>query len=216
MLMSVTVSFNIRFLLLILAYLRLLADLDDAYWGGDRNIPLPRPSYQINNTSPGTDAAAGVSGAFAACSYLYYGETLSPTSIGKSNVNTTAPASLQNTTYAATLLTHAVELYSFAVNASGGMTLYQNSVPEVAESYASSGYGDELVMAGLWLSLAVNASQNAKTNSSSNSTTISSLSSQQYYSLAETYYNQFSLAGQNDVFNWDSKSVFLVFRLLRG
>lgn len=25
-------------------------EVDNAYWGGDRNIPLPRPSYQINDT----------------------------------------------------------------------------------------------------------------------------------------------------------------------
>lgn len=24
--------------------------LDDVYWGGDQNIPMPRPSYQINST----------------------------------------------------------------------------------------------------------------------------------------------------------------------
>ncbi|KAE9410328.1 glycoside hydrolase family 9 protein, partial [Gymnopus androsaceus JB14] len=181
-------------------------DIDDDYWGGDQDIPGPRPSYQINDTSPGTDAAAGISAAFAACSYLYYGGSLSPVSIGKSNVNSTAPASLQNTTYAATLLSHATELYSFAVNASGGMALYQDSVPEVAESYPSGGYGDELVYAGLWLSLAVNASQSANTNSSNSTANISSLSPQQYYSLAESYYGQFKLSGQNPVFNWDDKT----------
>ena len=26
------------------------ADLDNAYWGGDRGIPTPRPSYAINGT----------------------------------------------------------------------------------------------------------------------------------------------------------------------
>ncbi|KAJ3723121.1 9 glycosyl hydrolase [Lentinula raphanica] len=175
--------------------------IDNAYWGGDQNIPGPRPSFQINDTSPGTDAAAGVSAAFASCSYLYYGGALSPTTIGKSSVNSTAPASLKNTTYADTLLTHAVQIYDLAVNASGGMTLYQNSVPEVQDSYASSGYGDELVMAGLWLSLAVNASQSA--NSTLN---ITSPSPQTYYSLAESYYSQFNLAGQNSVFNWDDKT----------
>lgn len=182
------------------------ADIDDDYWGGDQGIPLPRPSYQLNDTSPGTDAAAGVSAAFAACSYLYYGGLLSPTSIGKSSVNSSSPASLKNTTYAATLLSHATELYSFAVNASGGMTLYQNSIPAVAESYPSSGYGDELVYASLWLSLAVNASQQSNTTSSNSTSNITSLSPQQYYSLAESYYKQFNLSGQNSVFNWDDKT----------
>lgn len=26
------------------------ADLDNAYWGGDRGIPTPRTSYSINTT----------------------------------------------------------------------------------------------------------------------------------------------------------------------
>lgn len=86
------------------------------------------------------------------------------------------------------------------------MALYQDSVPEVAESYPSGGYGDELVYAGLWLSLAVNASQSANTNSSNSTANISSLSPQQYYSLAESYYGQFKLSGQNPVFNWDDKT----------
>ncbi|KAG5648678.1 hypothetical protein DXG03_000024 [Asterophora parasitica] len=153
-------------------------DTDDAYWGGDQGIPTYRPSYQINDTNPGTDAAAGASAAFSACSNLYanrgFGGPFS------------SPASLQNSSYADTLLTHAQQLYSFAVNASGGQKTYQTSVPATAKSYASSAYTDELTLAALLLSWATNSTS--------------------LYQDAENYYQQFKLAGNNGVFNWDSKT----------
>lgn len=154
------------------------ADLDNAYWGGDKNIPTHRPSYQINDTYPGTDAAAGTSAAFSACSALYANKGFQgPFS---------SPASLQNSTYAQTLLTHAQQLYSFAVNASGGQMTYQKSVPVVAEAYASSSYGDELTIAALFLAWAQNSTET--------------------YQEAEAYYKKFGLKGQDQVFNWDSKT----------
>jgi len=63
---------------------------------------------------------------------------------------------------------------------------YQTSVPVILNSYASSGYGDDLAIAALWLGLAQN-----------DSTLISQ---------AQGYYDQFQLDGQlNDaVLNWDS------------
>jgi len=63
---------------------------------------------------------------------------------------------------------------------------YQTSAPVVLNSYASSGYGDDLAMAALWLGLAQNDS---------------SLVSQ-----AQGYYDQFQLGDQlqDSVFNWDS------------
>jgi endoglucanase len=134
-------------------------------------LSVIRPS-----TSPGTDAAAGASAAFAACSVLYSNRSLGPS---YSN-----PASLQNSSYAATLLTHAQDLYAFAVNASGGQQTYQSAVPGIA--YPSSSYGDDLAMAALLLAWATNSSD--------------------YYSQAEGYYRQYSLGGTNSVFNWDSKS----------
>ncbi|EGO01864.1 glycoside hydrolase family 9 protein [Serpula lacrymans var. lacrymans S7.3] len=151
-------------------------DLDNAYWGGDQNIPEPRPSYQINNTSPGTDAAAGVSAAFSACSNLYSNRLFSS--------NYSGPATLQNSTYAAELLQHAQTLYSFAVSAS--QTEYQNSVPVAGDAYASSGYGDELTLAALFLAWATNSSS--------------------LYQDAENYYTKFGLGGYDGVFNWDSKT----------
>ncbi|KAI5124856.1 hypothetical protein M0805_007289 [Coniferiporia weirii] len=154
------------------------ANTDDAYWGGDLNIPSPRPSYQINDTSPGTDAAAGASAAFSACSSLYAGQTF--------NTSLSSVASLQNGSYASTLLTHAEALYTFAVNATGGQRLYQLSVPEVADAYGSSTFGDELTMAALLLAFATNSTD--------------------YFGQAEVYYKQNHLAGQDGVFNWDSKT----------
>ncbi|SJL02072.1 related to Family 9 glycosyl hydrolase [Armillaria ostoyae] len=154
------------------------ANLDNNYWGGDQDIPTPRPSFQINDTSPGTDVAAGVSAAFSACSNLYANR-------GFGGVYQ-SPASLTNTTYSEILLSHAQSLFNFAVSASGGQVVYQNSVPAVAESYASSSYGDDLTLAALFLAWATN------------STTL--------YEQAENYYSSFGLSGQDGVFNWDSKT----------
>ncbi|KAI0321872.1 family 9 glycosyl hydrolase [Amylostereum chailletii] len=154
------------------------ANLDNAYWGGDRNIPSDRPSYQINSTHPGTDAAASAAAAFAACSNLYAGRTL--------GFAYSSPASLQNTTYANTLLTHAEQLYSFAVNASGPQQTYQTAVPAAGEAYASSSYGDDLSIAALFLSWATNSSD--------------------LYSASQGFYGQYQLSGSNAVFNWDSKT----------
>ncbi|TDL29611.1 family 9 glycosyl hydrolase [Rickenella mellea] len=154
------------------------ANTDDAYWGGDLGIPKPRTSYQINDTSPGTDAAAGASAAFAACSALYNNQPL--------KVSSSTPASLQNTTYGAELLQHAQQLYSFAVNASGGQRLYQVSVPAVAAAYGSSTYTDELALAALFLSLAQNSSS--------------------LFQQAESFYSTYSLGNQNGILNWDSKT----------
>lgn len=63
---------------------------------------------------------------------------------------------------------------------------YQTSVPVVENSYPSSGYGDDLAMAALWLGLAQN-----------DSTMIEQ---------ARGYYDQFQLNTQlqDAVFNWDS------------
>jgi endoglucanase len=115
--------------------------------------------------------------AFASCSALYSGRSFKSYS---------SPASLQNNSYASTLLQHAQQLYSFAVNARGGQMTYQTSVPIVQDSYPSSGYGDDLTLAALWLGLAQN-----------DSTLITQ---------AQNYYNQFQLGSQlpDSVFNWDS------------
>ncbi|KAJ7086757.1 glycoside hydrolase family 9 protein [Mycena epipterygia] len=161
-------------------------NLDDAYWGGDQNIPTNRPSYAINDTRPGTDAAAGASAAFSACAALYSGRTF--------NGSYANPAArLQDETYATLLSIHAQQLYTFAVNATGGQKTYQSSVPQVAASYGSSSYGDELAIAALFL---------AWSNASAT-----------YYQEAQHYFQQYQLSGENSVFNWDSKTpgVYVLF-----
>ncbi|KAI9574524.1 glycoside hydrolase family 9 protein [Boletus coccyginus] len=152
------------------------ADVDSVYWGGDLTIPYPRPSYQINTTSPGTDAAAGAAAAFAACSNLYQNRVFSNSYSG--------PATLQNSTYASLLLQHAQTLYTFATSAR--KIEYQNSVPEIGDAYSSSGFGDELAIAALFLSWATNSSS--------------------LYEEAQSYYSQYNLSGYQGVFNWDTKT----------
>lgn len=95
-------------------------------------------------------------------------------------------ASLKNTSYAQTLLSHAESLYTFAVNATGGQKVYQDSVPEAAAAYGSSTFGDELTIAALFLAWATNSST--------------------YFSQAENYYSSNKLGGQDGIFNWDSKT----------
>ena len=158
------------------------ADKDNSYWGGDRSIPSPRSVYLINDSNPGTDAAAGAAAAFAACSNLYANR-------GFSNSTYSAPASLRNDSYAATLLTHAQQLYTFAVNATNGRKTYQTSVPQVAYAYASSGYGDDLTFAALFLAYATGSTS--------------------YYQDAESYWTKYSLKDEMRIFNWDSKTLGL-------
>ncbi|KAL0582010.1 hypothetical protein V5O48_000068 [Marasmius crinis-equi] len=150
---------------------------DNDYWGGDQNIPKPRPSYQINATNPGTDAAAITSAAFSACSNLYNGRGFS----GPYG----SPASLTNTSYAQTLLQHAQQLYTFATSAQGGQVNYQKSVPAAGEAYASSSFGDDLSIAALFLAHATNSSS--------------------LYKEAEDHFNKNKLGGQNLAYNWNSK-----------
>jgi endoglucanase len=83
-------------------------------------------------------------------------------------------------------LSHAQSLYSFAVNATNGRKTYQTSVPQAASIYGSSGYGDELAIAALFLALATGSSTT--------------------YQEAESYWTKYDLASSNRVFNWDSKT----------
>jgi len=99
------------------------------------------------------------------------------------------------------LLQHATQLYDFAVNAEGGLANYQDSVPAAEDSYASSSYGDELTLAALFLAIAT--AQNGSDSSAAKS----------YYQDAKGYYDQYSLGGQDAVYNWDSKTpgVYVLF-----
>lgn len=135
--------------------------------------------FQINDTHPGTDIAAQTAAAFAACSNLYSHRALDGSTFS-------TPASLRDDSYSDTLLTHAQQLYKFAVNATGGRKVYQKSVPEAAEAYPSTDYGDELAIAALFLSWATGDAT--------------------MYQEAEAHWDRYKLAGARGVFNWDSKA----------
>jgi endoglucanase len=152
---------------------------DNDYWGGDQSIPTPRPAYQVNDTHPGTDVAASTSAAFSSCGLLYSNKTLSPSTA-------TIPSAMINTTYATTLFNHSRQLFSFAVNATGGMAKYQDSVPEIAGAYSSTSYGDDLALAAIFLGVA---------NSS-----IADLQ------LAKSYWDQYHLENGHLAVDWDSKA----------
>lgn len=81
---------------------------------------------------------------------------------------------------------HAETLYSFALNATGGRKVYQKSVPEAAQAYLSSGFGDELAIAALFLSWATDSTD--------------------HYVAAEDYWSRYELQDRYRVFNWDSKT----------
>ncbi|CAJ0841219.1 13533_t:CDS:10 [Entrophospora sp. SA101] len=142
-----------------------LGDVDNNYWGPDTNIPLPRPSFNVNSSAHGTDVVAETAAAMASASMLFREK-------------------LNDTTYADILLSHAKSLYDFAVTAP--LVKYQDSVSEAKDFYSSSGFGDELVWASLWLYRATKT--------------------QDYMNNAINYFDTYSLGGLNKVINWDDKT----------
>lgn len=140
---------------------------------------MPRYGYRINDTHTGTDAAASASAAFSACSLLYSNRTLTPDS-------PSYPAKLTNSSYATKLLDHSRQLFTLAVNATGGMQFYQKAAPQVADSYPSTSYGDDLVMASLFLAMVDNSTA--------------------YIKLADQWWNQYRLSEGGIILDWDSKS----------
>ncbi|KAF8934292.1 hypothetical protein BGZ58_005808 [Dissophora ornata] len=108
-----------------------LSDIDNNYWGPDTTIPLPRPSFQVNSTSPGTDVTADAAAAFAACAMLYRDK-------------------LNDTAYSTTLQTHADALFRMSETAMP-QQVYQTVVPAATCCYASSGYVDELAWGAAWM-----------------------------------------------------------------
>ena len=97
-----------------------------------------------------------------------------------------------------------MQLYDFALNASGGRRTYQTSVPQVAETYPSASYGDDLAIAALFLSF-TNVST-ALTNTTTANISIATLSPAGFYNQAETFWSQYTLGDQDGVFNWDNKA----------
>lgn len=95
-------------------------------------------------------------------------------------------ASLQNSTYAEALLSHATSLHNFALNATGGRQVTQKAVPAIEDAYGASAYEDELALSALFLAWAHNSTD--------------------LYQAAEDLYNQFELEKDDGVFNWDGKA----------
>ncbi|MFC4302366.1 glycoside hydrolase family 9 protein [Cohnella boryungensis] len=108
---------------------------DHAYWGPPETMTMARPSYKIDAACPGSDLAGETAAALAASSIVF--------------------ASSQPS-YAATLLTHAEQLFQFADTYRGK---YSDCIQDAQGFYNSfSGYYDELAWAGVWLYLATNDS----------------------------------------------------------
>jgi len=103
------------------------AAADHKCWERPENNDIPRPSYQLNATNPGTEVAAESAAAMAAAAMVF---------------RTTDPA------YSSTLLTHAKQLFQFADTYRAS---YSITNPFVQPFYNSTGYEDELLWGASWL-----------------------------------------------------------------
>ena len=142
-------------------------DLDHNWWGPAEVMPMARPAYKITASCPGSDLAGETAAALAAASLVFR-----PT----------------DAAYAARLLEHARQLYSFADTYRGK---YTDCITSAAKHYNSGGYWDELVWAALWLYRATNDPA--------------------YLAKAETYYANLADAPRGGkaydwTHSWDDKS----------
>ncbi|MFC5765742.1 glycoside hydrolase family 9 protein, partial [Actinacidiphila bryophytorum] len=142
---------------------------DHSFWGPPEVNPSPRPSFKIDASCPGSDLAGEAAAALASSSMVF-----------KSS----------DPSYAATLLTNAKQLYTFADTYRG---TYDKCITAAQGYYNSwSGYWDELVWGALWLYRATGDGT--------------------YLSKAETYYaqlpkmNQTTTPEYNWTLAWDDKS----------
>ncbi len=111
-----------------------VTESDHGFWGPIESTQYytDRTAFKIDSAHPGTDVAGVTAAAMAASSMVF---------------KAADPA------YAATLLSHARQLYSFADNYRG---TYDDAItdPDTYQSY--SGYNDELVWGAIWLYRATN------------------------------------------------------------
>ncbi|KAG0340684.1 hypothetical protein BG004_006305 [Podila humilis] len=105
--------------------------IDNNYWGPDITIPLPRATFQVSRSKPGTDVVASAAAAFGSCSILYRDK-------------------LKDTAYADILQTHASSLFQLAETAFP-QQVYTTVVPAARCCYASTGYMDELAWGAAWM-----------------------------------------------------------------
>lgn len=101
--------------------------LDHKCWLRPEDGNLSRPSLKLNATVPGSEVAAETAAAMAAASIVFKGD---------------------NATYAATLVSHAEQLFNFS---NTYRQSYIVSVPDVQAYYNSTGFGDELLWGATWL-----------------------------------------------------------------
>jgi hypothetical protein len=103
-------------------------NIDHAWWGPAEVMPVARPSFKIDASCPGSDLAGETAAAMAASSMVFQAT---------------------DSAYAATLLTHAKQLYTFADSVRGK---YSDCITDAANFYRSfSGFWDELVWGAIWL-----------------------------------------------------------------
>jgi endoglucanase len=103
---------------------------DHNYWVSPEEIEsqVARPSFFIDSSRPGSDAAAGAASALASAAVLFRGT---------------------DDAYADELVKNAEALYEFAETNRGK---YSDAVPQASPFYTSkSGDGDELALGGAWL-----------------------------------------------------------------
>lgn len=135
--------------------------LDHNYWGRPEEMTMNRPAFFISASNPGSDLAGETAAALAATSIVFKSV---------------------DSTYSALCLTRAKQLYAFAKQYQGK---YSQSIPQVADFYPSSGYGDELAWSASWLYRASNDVA--------------------YLNDAKVFYSQFGLSSNPWEFSWDSK-----------
>nr|CAD7428643.1 unnamed protein product [Timema monikensis] len=106
--------------------------VDHASWGRPEDMTMERPAFKITTSAPGSDLAAETAAALAAASLVFQSV---------------------DSTYAATLLEHAKQLYDFGYNYRG---LFSDSITDSQCCYTSTHYEDELVWGAAWLYRATN------------------------------------------------------------
>ncbi len=103
-------------------------EADHKWWGPAEVMAMARPAAKITASCPGSDVAGETAAAMAASSIVFKGD---------------------DPTYAAKLVSHAKQLYSFADTYRGA---YSDCVTGASAYYKSwSGYQDELVWGAYWL-----------------------------------------------------------------
>ncbi|XP_005111869.2 endoglucanase 4 [Aplysia californica] len=111
------------------------AGADHSYWGPPELMTMARPAYKITAAKPGSDVAMETAAAMSA-GYLAFKD--------------------KDPTFAADLLTHAEQLWDFAMKYPGK---YSDSVQAAAGFYRSFNLTDELCWGSLWLYQATNDSK---------------------------------------------------------